>query len=289
MLGVLSLVLLLLSPLAAGHARGAEIVKADPSSYRVTRGAHAGAGELLFSGLVGAKVFNTNLTFVHRGVLQPKGGIGHHFHSHMEEMFIILDNEAEFTINGRTSRIAGPAVVPCRMGSSHAVYNPTDRPTEWMNIAVGTRKGEYDSFDLGDDRVGAPLDETPVFISGRLDRSLLRPAENQHGGKGTVQYRRVLGPAVFYTNWSYVDHLVLPPGTSVGKKKHAGVEEFYYVMSGSGVAQLGEQQTAIEKDHGLSILLNDVHGFENNGNSDLEFMIIGVAKEKWELDTVAVE
>jgi hypothetical protein len=34
-----------------------------------------------------------------------------------------------------------------------------------MKIAVGTVKGEYDNFDLGDDRRGAPLYQKPVFIA----------------------------------------------------------------------------------------------------------------------------
>ena len=37
-----------------------------------------------------------------------------------------------------------------------------------------------------------------------------------HGGKGTVQYRRALGPDVFSTAWAFVDHMVVPPGASVG-------------------------------------------------------------------------
>jgi mannose-6-phosphate isomerase-like protein (cupin superfamily) len=204
----------------------------------------------------------------------------------MEEMFFILDNEAQFTINGRTSQIRGPASVPCRMSNSHAIYNPTDRPVQWMNIAVSTRKGIYDAFNLGDDRAGAPLDKIPVFISARFDKSLLKPVEKMHGGRGTVLYRRALAPEVFYTDWSYVDHLVLPPGTSTGKKKHAGVEEFYYVLNGSGAARVNEETAPFEKDDGLAVLLNDVHSFENTGSGDLELIIVGVAAEKWKLDTV---
>jgi mannose-6-phosphate isomerase-like protein (cupin superfamily) len=205
----------------------------------------------------------------------------------MEEMFFILDNEAQFTINGRTSQIEGPASVPCRMSNSHAIYNHTDRPTQWMNIAVSTRKGKYDAFDLGDDRAGAPLDRIPVFISARYDKSLLKPVENLDGGRGTVLYRRALAPEVFYTTWSYVDHLVLPPGTSTGKKKHQGVEEFYYVLNGAGAAHVNDETAPFGKDNGLAVLLNDVHSFANTGESDLEFPIVGVAIEKWKLDPVA--
>ncbi len=41
----------------------------------------------------------------------------------MEEMFVIFDGEAQFTIDGRTSRCAPRAGAPCRMGQSHAIYN----------------------------------------------------------------------------------------------------------------------------------------------------------------------
>jgi mannose-6-phosphate isomerase-like protein (cupin superfamily) len=207
----------------------------------------------------------------------------------MEEMFVIFDGEAEFTIDGRTARLKGPAGAPCRMGRSHAIYNPTDKPVEWMNIAVGSIKGKYDATDLGDDRVGVQLDPKPVFINMRLDRELLRPAEALHAGKGTAMYRRVLRPEVFYTNWSYVDHLVLRPGASLGKHRHEGVEEFYYVVNGSGKALIGEETAQVRKGDAVPVLLNDIHAFENTGTDDLEFLVVGIARQKWALDTIDVK
>lgn len=277
------LILLAAASLAAGDPLSQRIAHTDPSQFRVAKRVHAGAGELHYVGLFDARTFSTNVIFLHRGVIPPGGGIGHHFHNHMEEMFVIFDGEAQFTVNGHTSLLKGPAGAPCRMGSSHAIYNPTDKPVQWMNIAVGSIKGKYDATDLGDDRVGVALDPKPVFISMALDKARLAP-QTLHGGKGQVRYRRVLQPEVFYTNWSYVDHIVVPPGASIGKHARQGVEEFYYVVSGGGNVTVGGESAAIKAGDAVPVFLGEAKAFENTGSGELELMVVGVARAKWALD-----
>jgi len=284
----IAILLTLVLPLLARDPLPQRIAHTEPSKYRQAKTVHAGAGELHYQGLFDAQTFNTNFIFLHRGVLPPGGGIGHHFHNHMEEMFVIFDGEAQFTVDGRTSLLKGPAGAPCRMGRSHAIYNPTSQPVQWMNIAVGSIKGKYDATDLGDDRVGVNLDPKPVFITMRLDKTLLRPMEKMHGGKGTVRYRRALQPEVFFSNWSYVDHVVVPNGASLGRHRHDGVEEFYYVINGKGTVKVNAESAPIAAGDAVPIFLGETHSIENDSGADLEMMVVAVARAKWALDTTDV-
>jgi mannose-6-phosphate isomerase-like protein (cupin superfamily) len=231
-----------------------------------------------FGPLFGADALDTNLLFLHRGVIQPHSGIGAHFHNRCEEMFVILDGEAQFTIDGRTSLLRARSGAPARLGHSHGIYNATDKPVQWMNINVGLTK-IYDTFNLGDSRVGVPLDSVPTFITMHLDRSLLKPVDKMHGGTGTVQYRRVLDPSVFYTAWSYVDHILIPPEASIGPDATPDMSSFFYVLDGEGEVIVDGKAAPIRTGDAIPVKLGQVKSVANHGTGPLELMAVGVARD----------
>ena len=276
---IFTLLLTFISVYATAQSVADRIVSNAPSKYRELSAVHAGAGKMGFTELIGRNDLSTNFLYLHTGVIEPKSGIGHHFHHNIEEMYVILNGEAEFTINGHTSRIQAPAIVPCKMGDAHAIYNASGEQLRWLNFAVSQKKAQGDAFDLGDDRVGADIDPIPVFVAGRLERNQLKPDNPAYPGKG-ILYRRVLGPEIFSTDWDHVDHVVIPKGSAVGSRQLEGIEEVYYVMKGSGSVTINNGKAAVKADDAFFGKMGEKMTISNDGSEDLELLVIGIAPSK---------
>ncbi len=261
--------------LAADDGLVQRIQHTNPATYRQLTAVHAGAGTMAFAGLLARGAVTPHFNFLHRGEIPAGSGIGHHFHNTAEEMFVILGGEAQFTVDGRTSIVKGPAAVLCKLGHSHAIYNHGTQPLQWMNWQVGATPNVSDAFDLGDARVGVPLDPIPVFMTARLDRALARPVADAPG----VTTRRLYQPQVFTTPWTYVDHVLVAPGTTTPAKAHDAVGEAYYVIAGSGKVTVGAETAPIAVGDAIPVRIGETSAIVNAGTEPLELLVIGVAKD----------
>jgi mannose-6-phosphate isomerase-like protein (cupin superfamily) len=286
----------------------------DQTKAFAGKNVHQGTGTLYIQTLLGRGAV-AGLNFMHHGPLMPESSIGHHFHTNSDEMFLILDGDCEFTVNGRTALIEGPVGVPCRSGNSHAVYNPSDKPVDWVNFNVAVlspgeaagygapvgagsvqRRGSYNYsadptglFETSDDRAGVALDDKPTFIhTGKLTKEMLRPVVRMNGGKDTVYYRRALGPGSFASNWAFVDHLLIPSGSSVGRHYHSGVDEVYFVIKGKGKVHVNDEWADIAYGDAVPVRAGEIHSLESTPADPLEMIVYGVALEKGKLDVTDV-
>lgn len=258
----------------------------DPSKYmKPSQYAHGGAGTVRYMELTPREKFTTEFIFVHRGVFDPKSGLGEHAHRWMEEMYFIMDNStAEFTVNGRTAELPGPCMVLCPMGSSHGIYNRSDKPVEFMNLGVTLRNRAYDAVNFAkqDDLVNIELESPPPFLWSVIDRRLCmkHPVDGFLGGKGIVYYRQIWGYTSFKTNWLFVNHYVVTPGATIGYHRHDDAEEVYYVLKGRGRMTIDGVTIDVREGDTGSCILNGSHGFWNNSNEEVELLSIAVSMVK---------
>ncbi len=253
------------------------VIANEPSLYRSLSAVHAGAGKMGFTQLIGRNDLASNFLYLHTGSIDAKSSIGHHFHHGIEEMYVLLSGEAEFTINGSTAKIKAPAVVPCKLGNSHAIFNRGTEPIKWLNYAVSKEKGKSDAFDLGDSREKAKVEPLPGFVYARMESEKLKSGNSNYTGQG-LSFRRLIGPEVFSTDWNHVDHISIAAQSSV---KHAwtGTEEVYYVLKGNGTLSINDQSQPIKTDDVFYTKLGENLQIQS-GAEALELLVVGVAMPK---------
>lgn len=244
---------------------------------------HGGAAASYFKNCFDNRHLETPWTFIHAVIFPPGSGIGQHSHTHAEEIFVTVDNAAQFTHNDRTTEIIGGAAVPQRSGESHGIYNHTDRDTLFFNFHCVDPTREPAHEDYNDDRVGVPLESTDRLPIGRFDRSLLTPVRC-HGGKGEVLFREVWGTRDFTTNFEHLSHILLPPGASVGYHRHDTIEEAYMIMNGRGRVTVDDETEEVGRGDAIPNRLGGSHGIYNHTDEDLEMFVVGVSMEKGKVD-----
>ena len=254
--------------------------RTDPSAYIEVENYHGGAGSIRYTELLGWEDFETNLLFLRSAVIPPESSIGEHIHQKTEVMYINLDGPACFNLDGHTSVLPPRSMVLCPMGSSHGIYNHTNREIRLLKIAVASERGKYDAVDCNNDLTGKIPETPPQFIWAMLDRSLLNAGKNAHQGKGPIFSRRIWLNDSFKTNWFVVTHAILSPGSSIGYHQHNTREEVYYVISGKGRMTVNGHTFDVRDGDAAPCNLHGSHGIYNNSSEDMELLVFSAAIKK---------
>ena len=87
---------------------------------------------------------------------------------------------------------------------------------------------------------------------------------------------------MFSTTWSYIDHVVIPPGAATPALPHDNVGEAYYVLRGEGtisVTGAAAETAPVRAGDAIPIRLGEASQFTNTGSGPLELFVMGVARD----------
>eukprot|EP01050_Picozoa_sp_SAG11_P004141 SAG11_NODE_257_length_11556_cov_8.547176_8_plen_349_part_00 len=282
-----------------GISHGAALPIVGGNPWRSRSHAQANAGIEARNGTSTPFALGSPWVFVYAGVMPPGSGVGLHTHTTCEEMFITLNNVCQFTHNNRTTQVAGACAVPVRCGETHGLHNPsaTDE-TFFLDFNVSrvrdphSRGQQGEATDLGDALANrsASLVSAEQLPIGRLDPTLLSPCASLLGGHGTVRFREVWGARDFSTNFTHLHHFSLPPHTSVGCFCREAVEEVWFVLSGRGVARVGELELELAPRDFVFVAAGRAQGMRNQSESEpLELLSVGalLAESEWPHEPVS--
>ena len=94
-----------------------------------------------------------------------------------------------------------------------------------------------------------------------------------HGGRGAIQFRRVLQEE-FDSGIAFLDYTILPPGASIGYHLHPETEEVYVVLRGTGLMTVDGEQARVGPGDVVLNRRGGSHGLENNGTVDLAILVV---------------
>ncbi|MFC1550977.1 cupin domain-containing protein [Candidatus Latescibacterota bacterium] len=243
-------------------------------NYTAYPGLLGGAGTVWYSVGFSADEFASKYQFVRTGIIPPKSGIGEYRAVDAEELFIIMSGSVFVTFNGCTVHVNSGMMIPCRIGETIGLYNPTNENVSFAWIAVSETKGIYNPAETGTDlserKQGLPCPIPSVsFMGADYDN----PLTSAHKGVGSIY--DTLGyivHAYFDLRWSG-SPMILPPGTSIGYHRHSVHEEIYLVVSGSARATV--DGVTLDQGPGDCTIcpVGSAHGIYNNGSEDLHVVI----------------
>jgi len=98
----------------------------------------------------------------------------------------------------------------------------------------------------------------------------------EHGGSGTIMFRRLLDAGHFEAPVDFVDFTIVPPGSSIGRHTHRGSEELYFVASGTPLMRVSGQERRISRGT-VAVVHNDGwHELINDTSENVEILVIQV-------------
>jgi len=99
---------------------------------------------------------------------------------------------------------------------------------------------------------------------------------NEHGGIGSIAFRRLLDHTQFASNVDFVDATIVPPGSTIGRHEHHDSEELYYIVAGRPLMRIDDDERRMAPGDVAVVHPNGWHELINDTNSDVQIFVVQV-------------
>lgn len=100
------------------------------------------------------------------------------------------------------------------------------------------------------------------------------------GGPGMAHFTKLLNETEFEGKGRLYNHVLLRPGDAVGKHRHNGDFEFFFILKGEGLYDDNGCETTVRAGDVTVCRHDEEHALLNNGPDDLEMIALILYSEK---------
>ena len=101
-------------------------------------------------------------------------------------------------------------------------------------------------------------------------------AEQIHDGEGLCPHAMIFSGDEIDAPVQFINYTIIPPGASFGPHVHGSDNEFYVVLSGSGLYTEDGKETAVEAGDIIMNAVRGTHGIRNTGDQDMPLLVFEV-------------
>ncbi len=111
-----------------------------------------------------------------------------------------------------------------------------------------------------------------IFTDITVQPALHREAE--HGGVGSIYFRRLMDRSQFTSALDFVDYTVVPAGSTIGKHFHQSTEEIYFVVNGEPLINVNGRETRARPGCLSLVRSGEWHSLTNDTASDVTILVV---------------
>lgn len=115
-----------------------------------------------------------------------------------------------------------------------------------------------------------------MLIRNYLEANLVQ--ECIHEGEGICSHAMIFGDKDIDAPIRFINYTVLPEGASFGMHKHGNDNEFYVVLSGSGIYYEDDQEAPVKTGDIMMNALYGTHGIRNTGKGEMALLVFECVK-----------